>query len=229
MFTGYPTYDPNRALYLHPDVTKRFRGEDVYSLQAACLSVGADPRGLDGAYGPATDKAVRAMQATVGTYADGRVGPITWSKLTDHIAEPIRKWHGVAVGLPKGQLAHESGPRGGMFSRPQRKDGSFDAGVAQRNSALAQNPLKDSFNMVLSITKLCRDVRAAYVYYEGVKDVRRRWALAGGSWNAPAFTAWIAWEEGATQISRANRALPSAESRQKIEDYMDSITAYLQV
>lgn len=226
MFSGYPTYDRYRALYLHPVA---FRGEDVFALQTGCNAVGADPNGLDGIYGRGTDAAVRKMQALVGTIADGRVGPVTWTRLTEAIAEPIRKRELVAVGLPKGQLAHESGPRGGMYSSPPRADNSFDAGVAQRNSALKANPLIEAFNMPLSITKLCRDVRGAYVYYEGVPNPFRRWGLAAGSWNAPAYTNWIAWEEGAKNITFVNRARPSDDARKKIEAYIASVTAYLEI
>ena len=56
-------------------------GADVMTAQAALLGKGYSPGGIDGAYGPATEAAVRVFQKATGLEADGIVGPKTWEKL----------------------------------------------------------------------------------------------------------------------------------------------------
>jgi peptidoglycan hydrolase-like protein with peptidoglycan-binding domain len=51
-------------------------GANVRYLQAALGGLK-----VDGQFGPITDKAVRAFQASQGLKVDGIVGPITWGKL----------------------------------------------------------------------------------------------------------------------------------------------------
>jgi peptidoglycan hydrolase-like protein with peptidoglycan-binding domain len=36
---------------------------------------------IDGIFGPATESAVRSVQAAAGVTVDGIVGPVTWEKL----------------------------------------------------------------------------------------------------------------------------------------------------
>jgi hypothetical protein len=55
-------------------------GPKVRDVQNA-LRVGGFPLQLDGEFGPATDRALRAFQAKHGLTADGVVGPKTWAVL----------------------------------------------------------------------------------------------------------------------------------------------------
>jgi hypothetical protein len=65
-----PAADPVRAM-----LAKGSRGESVKQLQSL-LGLG-----VDGDFGPATDKAVRAYQTAHGLEPDGKVGPATWKLL----------------------------------------------------------------------------------------------------------------------------------------------------
>jgi len=57
------------------------RGDDVREVQQALTAKGFDPKGIDGSYGPNTQKAVIAFQKAAGIKVDGIVGPETWGKL----------------------------------------------------------------------------------------------------------------------------------------------------
>jgi peptidoglycan hydrolase-like protein with peptidoglycan-binding domain len=57
------------------------RGDDVREVQQALIAKGFDPKGVDGSYGPGTEKAVTAFQKAVGIKADGIVGSETWGRL----------------------------------------------------------------------------------------------------------------------------------------------------
>lgn len=73
------------------------RGDDVRRLQQLLQGAGFDPGGVDGAFGPRTDQAVRAFQAAQGLQADGVVGTITWSALLSGgaiIVRPEVRWFG---------------------------------------------------------------------------------------------------------------------------------------
>lgn len=67
------TVDPKRAMLRKGD-----QGNSVRQLQEL---LGFKGEARDGAFGPATDKAVRAFQAKNGLTADGLVGPATWKAL----------------------------------------------------------------------------------------------------------------------------------------------------
>lgn len=224
MFQTIPTYDKYRALYLNPIL---FRGEDVYALQTGVNALGFITGGFDGIYGKQTDAAVRSAQRKLNIAVDGRVGPQTWEHLTDELAIPERVRQNLPYGLLHGQLNHESGFRGGMYSTPPREDKSFDAGVAQENSAL--HSLADAFHMPKAITLIAAKTREFFDWFHGVSNLWRRWSLAAGAWNAPYFAAWLAWEAGATHIGAGSRLKPSDAARAKLETYMASVTAYLQL
>ena len=62
---------------------KGMKGGNVYALQALLIGYGysCGSSGVDGSFGSATDKAVRAYQKAKGLTVDGSVGPATWKKL----------------------------------------------------------------------------------------------------------------------------------------------------
>ena len=59
------------------------KGQQVKALQTLLIGYGysCGSSGVDGDFGSATDKAVRAYQKAKGLAVDGIVGPATWSKL----------------------------------------------------------------------------------------------------------------------------------------------------
>lgn len=62
---------------------KGSKGVQVKTLQALLIGYGysVGNSGVDGSFGPATDKAVRNYQKAKGLAVDGSVGPKTWAKL----------------------------------------------------------------------------------------------------------------------------------------------------
>ncbi|MGH2840719.1 MAG: peptidoglycan-binding domain-containing protein, partial [Solirubrobacteraceae bacterium] len=62
-----------------PTLKKGSKGQAVEDLQEALKALGFSPGKVDGIFGAATEKAVKAFQASVGIDADGIVGPITWT------------------------------------------------------------------------------------------------------------------------------------------------------
>lgn len=55
----------------------------VERAQVLLLEAGFDPNGLDGVFGPGTEKAAIAWQKSVGLVADGIIGPASWPKLME--------------------------------------------------------------------------------------------------------------------------------------------------
>jgi len=68
---------PGRQL---PVLSAGSTGNDVRSVQGLLASRGS-PVSIDGAYGPATTRAVTSLQRAAGIAADGITGPDTWRKL----------------------------------------------------------------------------------------------------------------------------------------------------
>lgn len=64
-----------------PVLTLGSSGPDVKALQQKLKDLGFDPNGVDGNFGPGTDKAVRAFQEANGLGVDGKVGPGTQAAL----------------------------------------------------------------------------------------------------------------------------------------------------
>jgi hypothetical protein len=71
-------------------------GPDVLAVQRRLTALGYDPGPLDGQYGPATERAVRAFQAGAAIEVDGVVGPGTRAALAE--AEPRTPTAGSAPG-----------------------------------------------------------------------------------------------------------------------------------
>lgn len=225
MFTTYPTYNVYRALKFS---TPHLKGEDVYALQTALIEAGfALPRyGADGDLGKETSDAVVALQKKYGLRADGIGGPKTQIQLLDILASAT----GFRYNLPNlalhGQLQTECGFVIGNYS-PLRADDTYDAGPCQRNTKFTDP--KDGFDSAKSIDKLGSQIREYYDKFAGISTAKRRWGLAQGTWNAPAFACYIAREEGAVGVRVGETLKPPAAARVKLEAYIDSASAYLQV
>ena len=85
---GRPKYDPEHEKKEECDMKvsvlkKGDKGSQIKALQALLIGYGCSvgSSGVDGSFGPATDKAVRAYQKDKGLTVDGSVGPKTWAKL----------------------------------------------------------------------------------------------------------------------------------------------------
>lgn len=70
----------NGAVVTLPILVRNSRGESVRALQSLLNMHGAN-LSVDGSYGPATEKAVKAFQTENKLEADGKCGPITWSAI----------------------------------------------------------------------------------------------------------------------------------------------------
>jgi hypothetical protein len=242
LFQKYPVYPRFRTLELAPE-TPHQQGEDVWALQKALMACSFNLlHGSDGDLGAETSAAIRAAQATlrfdgVALAVDGRAGGKTQGALAMKLADAVTRGVSLASGALRGQLEHESGFRLGNYS-PLRTDPdatqdwqpvvlrgmSFDAGVAQRNSGLY--PLDQGFNPALAIRALGERIKLHFDLFEGV-STRRRWVLAQGSWNAPAFACYLAKQEGATKVVTGQTRKPTPEQLITFEQYMASVSSYL--
>jgi peptidoglycan hydrolase-like protein with peptidoglycan-binding domain len=220
MFTTYPTYSVYRTLRL---LDPRMRGEDVYALQTALVALGWDVD-TDGVLGPLTSAAIKNAQGDLRIVVDGLCGGNTQTAMTQDLANREQAKHDLPHGLVFGQCMHESSCRLGAYC-PQREDGSYDVGVAQRNTNFTSP--KDGFNAPASVEKLGGNSRQYYDKFVGVADVTRRWELAAGAWNAPAFANWIARQEGATSVPLSDCRKPGINARATLEEYMASVTAFM--
>jgi peptidoglycan hydrolase-like protein with peptidoglycan-binding domain len=222
MFTEFPTYDRYRTLRLTNPMQK---GEDVYALQTALGFLQYDVGISDGVLGPRTAVAIRDAQKDLALEVDGLCGGATQQALAMACGKSVRMRYQLPNGLLYGQLAHESGFRLGNYS-PIRSNGSYDAGVAQQNTEHTEASV--GFNVPVSILSLGKQVADHWIIFEGLKPFRR-WSLAQGSWNAPAFACYIAKEEGATRVPVSKTAHPSDASRATFEAYVASVSSYLTV
>ena len=85
---GVPKYDTEPEKKEECDVKvsvlkKGAKGDQVKAVQTLLIGYGysCGSSGVDGSFGPATDKAVRAYQKAKDLGVDGSVGPKTWAKL----------------------------------------------------------------------------------------------------------------------------------------------------
>jgi N-acetyl-anhydromuramyl-L-alanine amidase AmpD len=64
-----------------PMLARGAEGSTVKILQEELKKVGLYTLSIDGDFGPATDRAVRAFQQARGLLIDGKVGPATWTEI----------------------------------------------------------------------------------------------------------------------------------------------------
>jgi hypothetical protein len=226
MFTSYPAYPKYRALKLK---SPNLYGEDVYALQTGLVYLGysVGSAGTDGYFGPATDKAVRKFQsdhhgAPFNLVVDGIAGGQSQRAVAYIVTQGLAVDTGVPFKRLYGQEEHESSFWLGIYSQQYSND-SYDAGVVQRNTQFT--PPKDGFDVKPSIAALAKRVKDHYVLFEGL-PTDRRWDLAQGSWNAPAFACYIAKEEGATKVPTSSTKEPTDEQRQTFETYVAAVSTY---
>lgn len=222
MFTAYPIYDKYRTL---ERLTPALRGEDVYALQTALNELGFESGEADGILGSLTDRAIREAQSHFRLIVDGKAGGNTQRAIALALGSGAASRKGVPSSAMKGQIEHESGYRLGIYS-VLYKDGSYDAGVTQRNTNF--HPAREGFDVQDSVLELATHTRAHFDLFVGLPD-HRRWALAQGAWNRPAFACYIAREEGATKVPKSMTKLPTSTERTTFEEYVTKVSKYLQV
>jgi hypothetical protein len=226
LFDGVPTYARNRSLSLAA-LRDAEPAEDVYALQMALVECGFDPGGNDGVFGIETDKAVRVAQRNYRLDVDGIAGGATQAKLTSVLCLKARAAHGLPSGLAYGQCMHESGCRLGIYSWIIRPGGFYDAGVAQLNTSIF--PPAQGFDPAAGIEELSSNAREHFDLFDGVPTARR-WKLAAGAHNAPAFACYLANREGAdVPGSRLPRYTPSRQALEALEAYIASATALMKL
>ena len=81
---------PDDTTKYYPTLRRGNKNEYVKTAQKLLQDRGYDlgKYGIDGDFGQATEKAVRAFQKDMGIAADGIVGPVTWAKLLDANENP---------------------------------------------------------------------------------------------------------------------------------------------
>lgn len=237
MFVAYPTYSRYRSL---ARTSPMMIGEDVFALQTALIDLDVlDEDGADGFLGDVTGKAIKAAQVKLEIIADGIAGGGTQQAIIKRIADLHRMEYKLPAGLQFGQVQHESSCRLGNYSDKHswdKPESNFidpatgrrfaaDLGPGQRNSRFTKP--EEAFDVPLSLDVLGSHLRAHFDLFKGVSSTRRRWALAAGAWNAPAWAKYLAKKEGATQVQWSDTARPSDSQRATLEQYMQSTTAYL--
>jgi len=223
MFSAYPTHNRYRPLRL---LDPPLSGPDVYALQLALNYVGQFkvPLSADGVLGPKTAKAIVGVQRKLGLEpVDGIAGPATQRALALRICKQEKS--ALPAGLPGGQVGFESGFFVGNYS-PLRDDGSYDAGLCQRNTRYVS--AEDGFDPVESVKALVGRTEEHYALFVGLPE-RRRWELAAGAWNAPAIACWYAKAEGATEVRVSQTLKPSAAAAEAFANYIAHACAFLRV
>jgi peptidoglycan hydrolase-like protein with peptidoglycan-binding domain len=200
------------------------KGEDVYALQTALVDQGfsVGNSGADGYFGNDTSTAVKAFQKAHGLVVDGIAGGKTQKLLSNLIGARVADKAGVPVKRVYGQTEHESSDWLGIYSA-QYPNGSYDAGDAQMNTGLT--PPQDGFNVPKALTALASRIKHYYDHFAGLPEARR-WDLAQGTWNAPAWACYIAKQEGATQVTASETAKPTDAQRQQLESYIAAVSVY---
>ncbi len=85
---GFDNFDLEitEAVLTERTLRKGDRGEDVKVLQQQLLDLGFDPNGVDGIFGPGTERALRAFQQRAGITVDGLAGGQTQAAISAEAA-----------------------------------------------------------------------------------------------------------------------------------------------
>ena len=201
---------------LEPPMT----GVDVYALQSAFRGFGFE-LALDGVLGDKTAEAIWHYQESRNLVVDGIAGIATQRDLALALASRFRAEYRLPTGLPRGHIEKESGFQLGNYTAPYTAGsavGSRDLGVVQRNTRF--HKIEDAFDVMDSLKVLCERVVAYHREYvdHGEVNSRRAWELACGSWNAPAYTDYLAG------LPRGLKPGPTAHDA--LNAYIKATTAY---
>lgn len=100
-----------------PILRQGARGWQVSVLQSLLAREGYDANGIDGDFGPGTDRAVKTYQAVSALEADGVAGPATWAALTRAGVEDPKD---AEVRLLTAQVLALQAERDGLLERIER-------------------------------------------------------------------------------------------------------------
>lgn len=218
-------------------VRRGSQNHTVWALQTCFVYHGHD-LAVDGDFGPNTERSVRLWQEGRDLIVDGIAGPVTQRSLVLIGAQRSADKYGLIVAAHKGQLLHESSGLVGIHTPRYHHGGgltSYDAGVAQCNSRY-HHP-EDAFTLAYALTTLASFTKVRYLAYSksdplrasrlqsrGLSPLtkRRRWELAHGSWNRPAYAAWLAGQSTTDPVAPAGA--PTAEQRAQLEAYIRAVT-----
>lgn len=155
------------------------------------------PLVLDGIGGPATERAIRDVQAALGIKVDGVAGPVTQEAFVRAKCKHAEKGM-TPPGLLAGSCQIESSFSWPCVS-PLNSNGTHDFGVTQQ-SIVAPAPaprLLVAFNPDASAHVLAGEFRGFYNAVVGMVGERRAWDLAALNHNWPAAAIAIAWGDDA--------------------------------
>lgn len=201
---------------------KPMEGWDVYALQMGLRGFGymLEP---DHILGDKTSQVIwRYQQTHTALEDDGIAGVVTQRHIGLVIAARYRAEEQLPPGMLKGHLEYESSNILGNHTAPYATGaaaGSRDLGCVMCNDRFTS--IEVAFDPVIAIGKLAGQVRVNYDKYRAKNVGRERaWALAAGSWNAPAFTNWLAGIRDTSALE------PGPTARATLEAYIEAVTAY---
>jgi peptidoglycan hydrolase-like protein with peptidoglycan-binding domain len=121
-----------------PIIAPGASGEAVRTLQRALRRTPNLGLKVDGAFGNATEKAVKEFQQAVGLEVDGIVGPQTWSKLPDGAPMPVLHQGSNGAVVSSLQQVLSNGASGQWNTSPGAIDGKFGPTTAASVKAFQQ-------------------------------------------------------------------------------------------